>query len=129
MELNVVDEHYPGKVVGIYNEESCANKLSEKLIKEGGFLVEQISTESIEDIDFEHKLEPDSKGIGQTALRSHLILGLRLFGGWAYNRRRINDYWPCICHIKSSDGVIGCGYFKCFYRFVNCRGYLYMPRS
>jgi hypothetical protein len=37
MELNVVDEHYPGKVVGIYNEESCANKLSEKLIKEGGY--------------------------------------------------------------------------------------------
>jgi hypothetical protein len=37
MELNVVDEHYPSKVVGIYNEESCANKLSEKLIKEGLF--------------------------------------------------------------------------------------------
>jgi hypothetical protein len=38
-------------------------------------LVEQISTVSPEDIDFEYKLEPDSKGIGQTVLRSHLILG------------------------------------------------------
>jgi hypothetical protein len=75
MEINVIDEHYPGKVVGIHNEESCANKLSEKLIKEGGFLVEHISIVSPEDTDFEHKLEPDSKGIGQTVLRSHLILG------------------------------------------------------
>jgi hypothetical protein len=38
-------------------------------------LVEQISTVSPEDTDFEDKLDPDSKGIGQTVLRSHLILG------------------------------------------------------
>ena len=69
MELNVVDEHYPGKVVGIYIEESCVKKLSEKLIKEVGFLVERISTESPEDTDFEHKLEPDGKGNGQTVIR------------------------------------------------------------
>ena len=76
MELNVVDEHYPSKVVGIYNEESCANKQSEKLIKAGEvFLVEQIDTASPENIDFKHKLEPNSKGIGQTVLSSHLILG------------------------------------------------------
>jgi hypothetical protein len=74
-------------------------------------LVEQISTVSLEDTDFDHKLEPDS---GQTVLRSHLILGLRLFGGWAYNRRRINDYWPCFCHIEPSDDVTGCDYFRCF---------------
>ena len=77
MELNIVDEYYPSKVVGIYNEESCANKQSEKLIKVGeGFLVEQIDTASPESIDFEHKLEPNSKGNGQTVLSSHLILGL-----------------------------------------------------
>jgi hypothetical protein len=38
-------------------------------------LVEQISTVSPEDTDFEHKLELDSKGLVQTVLRSHLILG------------------------------------------------------
>jgi amino acid transporter len=38
-------------------------------------LVEQISTVSPQDTDFEHKLEPDSKGSGQTVLRSHVILG------------------------------------------------------
>ncbi len=38
-------------------------------------MVEQISTVSPEDKDFEHKLEPNSKGIGQTVLSSHLILG------------------------------------------------------
>jgi hypothetical protein len=38
-------------------------------------LVEQISTVSPEDKDFKHKLEPNSKGIGQTVLSSHLILG------------------------------------------------------
>jgi hypothetical protein len=26
MDPNVDDEYYPSKVVGIYNEESCANK-------------------------------------------------------------------------------------------------------
>ncbi|AGH44358.1 hypothetical protein [Paraglaciecola psychrophila] len=63
MELNVIDEHYPSKVVGIYNEESCVNKSSEKLIKEVGFLVERISTVSPEDTDFEYKLVHDSKGL------------------------------------------------------------------
>jgi hypothetical protein len=38
-------------------------------------LVEQIDTASPENIDFKHKLEPNSKGIGQTVLSSHLILG------------------------------------------------------
>jgi hypothetical protein len=37
-------------------------------------LVEQISTVSPENTDFEHKLEPDSKLICQTVSRSHLIL-------------------------------------------------------
>jgi hypothetical protein len=38
-------------------------------------LVEQINTVSPENIDFKHKLEPNSKGIGQTVLRPHLVLG------------------------------------------------------
>ena len=38
-------------------------------------MVEQIDTASPENIDFKHKLEPNSKGIGQTVLSSHLILG------------------------------------------------------
>ena len=39
-------------------------------------MVEQIDTASPESIDFEHKLEPNSKWNGQTVLSSHLILGL-----------------------------------------------------
>jgi hypothetical protein len=74
MGLNVTSEHYLGKVTGVYNERFYANKLFEKLIEEGGFLIEQISIISPEDTDFVHKLEPDSIGIGRTVFGSHFIL-------------------------------------------------------
>ena len=75
MNLNVIDEQYPGKVVGVYNREASAKKMAEQLISEGGFLTEQLSVVRPDDGNFAGKLEPDSKGIGRTLLKSHLILG------------------------------------------------------
>lgn len=75
MNLKVNDEKHPGKVAGVYAQESGAQQAIHLLRNEGGFSAEEVNLVPPDDTNFDEKIEPDDKGIGRTLLGSHIILG------------------------------------------------------
>lgn len=75
MKFHVIDERHSGKVAGVYEQEVSAQQAIQDLKDKGGFSSEEVSLIPPNDPKFGQKLEPDSRGIGQTLLKSHLIFG------------------------------------------------------
>lgn len=75
MTLHVIDEGHPGKIAGVYEQESSAQQAINLLQDEGGFSPDEVTMIRPDDANFGEKLEPDNKGIARTLLGSHIILG------------------------------------------------------
>ncbi|MBU2880225.1 MULTISPECIES: HPP family protein [Alteromonadaceae] len=76
MNLKMNEEHHPGKVVGVFEDESTAKKTAEILITKGGVSSDEVAVVSPKDKQFAKKIEPETKQIGRTLLASHIMLGL-----------------------------------------------------
>ncbi|GAC13802.1 hypothetical protein [Aliiglaciecola lipolytica] len=74
--MNIIEEHHPSKIVGVYENESTAKQTAKRLVDEGGVLADEINIVSPQDKKFESKVEPETKAIGRTLIASHMMLGL-----------------------------------------------------
>ncbi|HET8807870.1 MAG TPA: hypothetical protein VFM76_05780 [Methylophaga sp.] len=76
MAINVIDEQYTAKVAAVFNTEAEARAASEELINEGHFSGAAVNIVTPNDDNLSEKIEPESKGIVQTFMKSHGILGV-----------------------------------------------------
>lgn len=76
MTLHVIDEGHPGKIAGVYTQESGAKRAINLLQNEGGFTADEVALVAPNDVDLGKKIEPDDQGIARTLLGSHVILGI-----------------------------------------------------
>ncbi|MDP5030008.1 MAG: hypothetical protein NWQ54_08210 [Paraglaciecola sp.] len=75
MVLTVNDEKHPGKVAGVFEQESSAQAAVNLLKSKGDFTAEEVALVVPKDESFAQKVEPDDKGIGRTLITSHLRFG------------------------------------------------------
>ena len=76
MTLHIIEEGHPGKIAGVYTQESGAKHAIHLLQSEGGFSADEVTLVPPNDANFGEKIEPDNKGIARTLLGSHIILGV-----------------------------------------------------
>lgn len=76
MAVNVIDEQQPAKVAAIFNNEAEARAAREELINEGNFDAKAVSIVTPGDDNLSKKIQPESKGIAGTIIKSHGILGV-----------------------------------------------------
>lgn len=75
MKLHVIEEKKPGKVGAVFESEAAAKNAVKSLVSEGAINLQNIELVEPRDGSFEHKVEPEDKGIARTLLKSHLVLG------------------------------------------------------
>ncbi|MEX1199466.1 MAG: hypothetical protein WEB02_01635 [Methylophaga sp.] len=76
MAVNVIDEQHPAKVAAIFNNEAEARAAREELINDGKFGAETVNIVTPGDDNLSKKIQPESKGIAGTIIKSHGILGV-----------------------------------------------------
>lgn len=76
MKININKEKHPTKVGAIFNSEDKAQTAFSALHKSGDFIKSEIKLIPPYDSGYDKKLEPEDKKLGQTLLKSHLILAL-----------------------------------------------------
>lgn len=75
MDMSIKQEKYHGKLAAIFNDEHAANAARKKLIAEAHFTARQINIVRPHDSQAGHKIEPETKAIGNVLLTSHLVFG------------------------------------------------------
>ena len=76
MAVNVIDEQQPAKVAAVFSNEAEARAAREELINDGNFDAEAINIVTPGDDHLSKKIQPESKGIAGTIIKSHGILGV-----------------------------------------------------
>ncbi|WP_040576987.1 hypothetical protein [Methylophaga lonarensis] len=76
MEVNIIEEQKSHKLAAVFADKSAAINAEKTLLKEGEFTADSINIIRPEDDTLSKKIEPESTGIYQTLIKSHLWLGL-----------------------------------------------------
>lgn len=76
MEVGIQSEQYTGRVAAVYTDEVSANAARQRLISEGNISPALISIVKPHDSNLSKKIEPESRNIAKTIVRSHSWLGL-----------------------------------------------------
>lgn len=76
MEVEIQDEKHTGRVAAVFGSEQAANAARQKLIDQGKIKPDVISIVKPDDSELSKKIEPESKGIAKTLVKSHVWLGL-----------------------------------------------------
>lgn len=74
--MGLVEEHYPCKVSAEFGTRESAEAMVAGLAEESDLLKSRVELVVPGDQHLGSKLEPESKGIARTALKSHIVLGL-----------------------------------------------------
>lgn len=72
----LLGERYPSRVAATFDNADSARRAADSLLHEADLSVEQVRVIDPQDPLIGHKLEPESRGVGRTLVRSHLFLGL-----------------------------------------------------
>ena len=76
MAVNVIDEQQPAKVAAVFNNEAEARAAREELMNDGNFNAKAVNIVTPGDGNLSKKIQPESKGIAGTIIKSHGILGV-----------------------------------------------------
>lgn len=76
MDVEIQDEKHTGRVAAVYGSEQAANAAKQKLIDQGKIKPSVISIVKPEDSEISKKIEPESEGIANTLVKSHVWIGL-----------------------------------------------------
>ncbi len=76
MAVNVIDEQKPAKVAAVFDNEAEARAAREELINDGNFNAKTVNIITPGDDNLSKKIQPESKGIAGTIIKSHGILGV-----------------------------------------------------
>tara|TARA_R110002072_G_scaffold141475_1_gene286760 strand:- start:833 stop:1354 length:522 start_codon:yes stop_codon:yes gene_type:complete len=72
----LLEEEFPHKVSAEYDSKSAADQAMWSLIDSAGLPPAQVRLVQPHDPDMGRKLEPETRGVARTLVRSHVVLGL-----------------------------------------------------
>jgi hypothetical protein len=72
----ILGERSSRKLAAAFDDEERAHAAVRELVAEGGLVSEQVRVVRPQDPGADRKLEPETRGIARTAVRSHLRLGI-----------------------------------------------------
>ncbi len=81
MNLSLIEEDHPGKVTGEFTDIQSARQALEALVKEAALNRENIKIiQPDEPASLSRKIEPESRGIAKTLVKTHVVLGVAGLG-------------------------------------------------
>lgn len=76
MDVEIQDEKHTGRVAVVFGSEQAANAAKQKLMDQGKIKPSVINIVKPDDSELSKKLEPESQGIANTLVKSHVWLGV-----------------------------------------------------